>query len=74
MVSNIYISNPLGRFKRFVRKIDKTIQSFPRSINKSKKAFFPKLNKSSGYDEISFNVMERCFLVLHEPFQYFFDI
>ena len=38
------------------------------------KCFLPKINKSSGCDNVNFNIVNQCFLVLHEPWKYFFVI
>ena len=38
------------------------------TVNELKDAFFSlKLNKSPGYDEVSFNVIKKCFGSLHKP-------
>ena len=40
-----------------------------------KNAFFPlKINKSPGYDEISFSVLKKCFSSLREPLKYMFNL
>ena len=45
------------------------------SINELRDAFFSlKLNKSPGYDEISFNVVKKCFSELCEPLKYVFNL
>ena len=37
-------------------------------VNELKDVFFSlKLNKSPGYDEVSFNVIKKCFGNLHKP-------
>ena len=37
--------------------------------------FFPlKINKIPGYDEISFNVLKKCFSNLREPLKYMFNL
>ena len=44
------------------------------TVNELKEAFFSlKLNKSPGYDEISFNVIKKCFGSLHKPLLHIFD-
>ena len=44
------------------------------TVNELKDAFFSlKLNKSAGYDEISFNVIKTCFGSLHKPLLYIFN-
>ena len=45
------------------------------SINELRDAFFSlKLTKSPGYDEISFNVVKKCFSELCEPHKHVFNI
>ena len=45
------------------------------TINKVKEAFFSlKINKSPGYDEISFNVVKNCFSELNMPLKYLIDM
>ena len=45
------------------------------SINELKDAFFSlKINKSPGYDDISFNVLKKCFSSLCEPLKYLFNL
>ena len=40
-----------------------------------KDAFFSlKLNKGAGYDDISFNVVKKCFGVLHKPLLHIFNL
>ena len=40
-----------------------------------KDAFFSlKINKSSGYDEISFNVFKKCFGELYDPIKFIFEL
>ena len=44
------------------------MDSKPLSINELKDAFFSlKINKSSGVDDVSFNIIKKCFGVLCEP-------
>ena len=44
------------------------------SITELKDAFFSlKLNKSSGYNEINFNVIKKCFESLHKPLLHIFN-
>ena len=45
------------------------------SMNELKDAFFSlKINKSPGYDDISFNVIKKCFSSLCEPLKYLFNL
>ena len=43
-------------------------------MNELKDAFFSlKINKSPGNDDISFNVLKKCFSSLREPLKYLFN-
>ena len=45
------------------------------SVNELKGAFFSfKINKSTSYDDISFNVVKKCFGVLHKPLLHIFNL
>ena len=45
------------------------------TVNELKDAFFPlKLNESPGYDEVSFNVIKKCFGSLHKPLLHIFNV
>ena len=45
------------------------------TVNELKDAFFSlKLNKSPGYDEVSFNVIKKCFGSLHKPLLHIFNV
>lgn len=45
------------------------------SMNELKEMFFSiKVNKSTGYDEINFNITKNCFGELHKPIMYLFDL
>ena len=44
------------------------------AVNELKDAFFSlKLNKSPGYNEVSFNVVKKCFGSLHKPLLHIFN-
>ena len=44
-------------------------------MNELKDAFFSlKINKSPGYDDISFYVLKKCFSSLCEPLKYLFNL
>ena len=44
------------------------------SVNELREASFPlKLNKSAGYEEISFNVIKKCFSELCKPLKHVFN-
>ena len=45
------------------------------SINELKEAFFSlQTNKSSGYDDIKFNVFKKCFGEINESLKYIFNL
>ena len=45
------------------------------SVNELKDAFFsPKIHKSPDYDDISFNVVKKCFGVLYKPLLHIFNL
>ena len=45
------------------------------TVHELKEAFFYlKLNKSPGYDEVSFNVIKKCFGSLHKPLLHIFNV
>ena len=44
-------------------------------VNEFKDTFFSlKINKSAGYDDISFNVVKKCLGVLHKPLLHIFNL
>ena len=58
-----------------IPKSSKTFESKPLSINELKDAFFSlKINKSSGVDDVSFNIIKKCFGVLLELLIYLFQL
>ena len=58
-------------FENFLNKIDITMPADSITINELKEAFFSlKTCKSPGYDEISSNVIIKCFSELNEPLKY----
>ena len=51
------------------------MDSKPLSINELKDAFFSlKINKSLGVDDVSFNIIKKCFGVHCEPLIYLFHL
>ena len=51
------------------------MDSKPLSINELKDAFFPlKINKSSSVDDVSFNIIKKCFGMLCKPVIYLFQL
>ena len=62
-------------FESYVQNTNQTIKEEPITINELKDAFFSlKINKSAGYDEISFNVIKNCFGELCDPLKYIFNL
>ena len=62
-------------FETYVETVNLTMESNPLSINELKDAFFSlKINKSPGYDEISFNVVKKCFGELYDPLKFIFEL
>ena len=62
------IRNPSTPFEYFVNKSDVVIETKPLSMNELKDAFYSlKSNKSPRYDDISYNVIKKCFNSLCEP-------
>ena len=51
------------------------MESQPLSIHELKDAFFSlKINKSPGHDDVSFNVIKKCFSELCEPLKDIFNL
>ena len=51
------------------------MESKPLLINELKDAFFlAKTNKILGFDEVSFNIIKKCFGVLCKPLVYLFQL
>ena len=68
-------SNASKRFETYINKQDSIMETKRLSMNKLKDAFFSlKINKSPGYDGISFNVLKKCFSSLCEPLKYLFNL
>ena len=62
-------------FETYMNKVNVIMDSKPLSINELKDAFFSlKINKSSGVDDVSFNIIKKCFGVLCEPLTYLFQL
>ena len=69
------IPNASTTFESYINKPDSIIETKKFSMNELKDAFFPlKINKSPGYDDISFNVLKKCFRSLCEPLKYLFNL
>ena len=67
------IPNATRTFQSFLNKIDITMPADSITFNELKESFFSlKTSKSPGYDEISSNVIIKCFSELNEPLKYLF--
>ena len=62
-------------FKSYLFKTSATMQHKSVLINELRDTLFSlKLSKSPGYDEISFNVVKKCFSELCKPLKYVFNL
>ena len=62
-------------FEGYIKKCNSVQPEHPLSINKLKDAFFSLgINKSPGYDGISFTVFKNCFGTLHKPLLHVFNL
>ena len=60
-------------FESFLKKASTILPGRYITINQLKDAFFSiKMNKSTGVDKISFNVIKNCFVELSDILRYFF--
>ena len=69
------IPNASTIFEYFMNKSDFAMETKPLSMNELKDAFYSlKSNKSPGYDDVSYNVIKKCFGSLCEPLEYLFNL
>ena len=69
------IPTPCKPFEFFLKKTSTTLPERCLTINKLKDAFFSlKMNKSTGADKTSFNVIKNCFGELSDILRYDFDL
>ena len=69
------IPNASTTFESYINKPDSIMKTKQLSMNELKDAFFSlKINKSPVYDDISFNVVKKCFSSLCEPLKYLFNL
>ena len=62
-------------FETYINKVNVIMNSKPLLINELRDAFFLlKINESSGGDNVSFNIIKKCFGVLCEPLTYLFQL
>ena len=61
-------------FHKYLEACNRTQPEKELAVNELKDAFFSlKLNKSPGYNEVSFNVVKKCFGSLHKPLLHIFN-
>ena len=69
------IPNASTTFESYINKPDSIMNTKQLSMNELKDAFFSlKINKSPGYNDISLNVVKKCFSSLCEPLKYLFNL
>ena len=69
------IPNASTTFKSCINKPDSIMETKKFLMNELKDPFFfLKINKSAGYDDISFNVLKKCFSNLCESLKYLFNL
>ena len=62
-------------FEGYIKKCNNIQPEHPLSINELKDSFFSLgINKSSGFDGISFTVLKNCFGALHKPLLHVFNL
>ena len=62
-------------FEGYIKKCNSIQPEHPLSINELKDAFFLLgINKSPGFDRISFTVLKNCFGALHKPLLHVFNL
>ena len=62
-------------FHKYLKKHQTSQTENVISVNELKDALFSlKINKSPGYDNISFNVIKKCFGVLYKPLLHIFNL
>ena len=69
------IDPPRKHFHEYLKEYQTCQPENVVSVNELKDAFFSlKINKSPGYDDISFNVVKKCFGVLYKPLLHIFNL
>ena len=69
------IPNASTTFESYINKPDSIMETKRLSMNELKDDFFSlKVTKSTGYDDISFSVLKKCFSNLCEPLKYLFNL
>ena len=63
------------KFEDYIKKCNSIQPEHPLSMNELKNAFFPlDINKSPGFDGISFTFLKNCSDALHKPLLHVFDL
>ena len=69
------IENSSISFESYIKKCKHKQPEQTLSVNELKVAFFSlDINKSPGFDDISFNVIKKCFSALHKPLLHIFNL
>ena len=69
------IPQPLKRFESYTSKVNTGTENKPITVNELKEAFYSlKTNKSTGYDDIRYNVVKNCFNELCDPLLHIFNL
>ena len=69
------IPESVNALESYVVETSTTMQHKSVLINELRDAFFSlQLNKSPGYDKISFNLVKKCFSELYEPLKHVFNL
>ena len=69
------ILQPLKRLESYMSKVNSEMENKPITVNELKEAFYSlKTNKSTGYDDISYNVVKNCFGELCDPLLHIFNL
>ena len=69
------IPNAVIAIESYITKSHSIMETKQRSMNELKDAFFSlKIKKSPRYDDISFNVLKKCFSSLREPLNYLLNL
>ena len=62
-------------FETYIYKLNVTMDFEPLSINELKDtSFLLKINKSSGVEDVRFNIIKKCFGVLCKTFTYLYQL
>ena len=72
---NNCFTNVGPNFTSFLNQTHSVMEKNSLLINKLKEAFFSsKTKKSPGYDDINFNVVNKCFGEINEPLKHLFNL